>query len=81
MDLTKKERYDISKKESVSYFKKEGFYLKKLERNIKESPESNLIKIYFRDYGNFLDPRKPLMGLRHFVLINEIEKGDTIVFC
>ena len=28
----------------------------------------------------FWTSRKPLMGLRHFVLINEIEKGDTIVF-
>ena len=35
MNLTKKERYTLSKEESINYLDKKKFYWKKLEKNIK----------------------------------------------
>ena len=60
---------------------KEKFYLKKLERNIIEFLEgiqkkyNGTIKL-----ENFWTSKKPLNGLRHFVLVNEKKEKENIIF-
>ena len=60
---------------------KEKFYLKKLERNIIEFLEgiqkkyNGTIKL-----ENFWTSKKPLNGLRHFVLVNQKKEKENIIF-
>ena len=60
---------------------KEKFYLKKLERNIIE-----FLKGIQKKYNgtikleNFWTSKKPLNGLRHFVLVNEKKEKENIIF-
>ena len=52
--------------------------MKKLEKNTKKLPKENLNKINGKIIlDNFWTSGKPINGLRHFVLLNEItEKGN-----
>ena len=57
---------------------KEKFYWKKLEKNIKKYQEGILNKILIMTMENCWTSSKPINGLRHFVLVNEMrEKGNV----
>jgi len=55
--------------------------LKKLEKNIRKSLKGNLKKFNFiLILENFWTSNKPINGLRHFVLLNEIKEKGNIIF-
>ena len=55
--------------------------MKKLEKNIKKSLKENLNKLYgILILENFWTSKKPINGLRHFVLVNKIKEKGNLIF-
>ena len=56
--------------------------MKKLEKNIKKFLKENLKKFDGKlILDKFWTSKKPINGLRHFVMVNEIKEKGTTFFC
>ena len=81
MNLTKKERFDLSKNESNSYFQKRKSLLEEIRKEYKSISKNDQKSLWINKIlENYWTSKKSIHGLRHFVLVNKINEQNQINF-
>jgi len=80
MNLTKKERYKLSKQDSFKYMDRRKLLLDEIRKEYKKISKEILNNIKSLIMEKFWTSNMPILGLRHFVLVNETKEKGNIFF-